>query len=156
MTRMTKVRLRPHPHKGALCTWRALAATAMLSHLSHKLSSSDSSGRELCPVLAALFRLKLKGCSHSGSQWLKRTWHILAHLFWHPFGQFMPVRIYNPGRCSGAWVVDPFRVPSRPMLQSTLGLLLRFGVFWGNYVQFPGEKCEKDISQAVFRVILEH
>jgi hypothetical protein len=28
-----------------------------------------------------------------------------------------------------------------------------FAQIWGNYVQFPGEK---DISKAVFRVILEH
>lgn len=31
-----------------------------------------------------------------------------------------------------------------------------FAQIWGNYVQFPGEKCEKNISQAVFGVILEH
>ena len=148
MTR-TKVRLRPHPHKGALCTWRALAATAMLSHLSHQLSSSDSSGRELCPVLAALFRLKLKGCSHSGSQWLKRTWHILAHLFWHPFGQFMPVCIQ-----SRAMLRSVGGRPSQGAIQTDASINPGpFAQIWGNYVQFPGEK---DISKAVFRVILEH
>ena len=57
MAHMTKVRLRPHPHKGALGTWLAnpnhgLAAVAMLLHLSHQLTPSDSNGRELCAANA--------------------------------------------------------------------------------------------------------